>query len=31
MSSTGYMLLGIIVFLVAMVVVFNIKDKKTKK
>ena len=30
MDGTGYMLIGIIVFLVAMVVVFNLKDKMKK-
>jgi len=30
MGSTGYMLIGIIVFLVAMVIIFNVKDKKKK-
>lgn len=30
MGGTGYMLIGIIVFLVVMVVVFNLKDKMKK-
>ena len=30
MDGTGYMLIGIIVFLVVMVVVFNLKDKMKK-
>ena len=30
MDNTGYMLIGIIVFLVAMVIIFNLKDKMKK-